>query len=76
MSMRARCYYSKHCSYRHYGGQGIYICERWHVFSNFIADMGKRPAFTTIDRIDNEKGYEPENCRWAGSKLQRQNQRR
>lgn len=54
----------------HYGIKGIRVCERWTDFRNFLADMGERPDGTTIDRIDNARGYEPGNCRWATLEVQ------
>ncbi len=64
-AMIGRCTNPKHIAYPWYGARGITVCKRWRTFANFLADMGERPKGTTLDRKDNEKGYEPGNCRWA-----------
>ena len=63
--MIQRCTNQKNLRYRDYGGRGITVCERWRNFKKFLEDMGERPAGLTLDRIDNDKGYFLDNCKWA-----------
>ena len=73
--MKARCQNPNHEHYEYYGGRGVEVCERWQNFANFLADMGERPPGKTLDRINNDRNYEPGNCRWATPKEQAQNRR-
>ena len=74
-TMVYRCTSPKSPNYAYYGGRGITVCERWLSFENFYADMGERPHGMSIDRIDNSRGYEPGNCRWATRNTQQRNSR-
>jgi predicted phage-related endonuclease len=72
--MRARCENPKHMHFGRYGGRGISVCDRWRrSFADFVADMGPRPDGHTLDRVNNDGNYEPDNCRWATRKQQSNN---
>lgn len=73
--MLKRCYTPSTSGFHWYGGRGIAVCGRWFVFANFLADMGERPPGLTIDRKDNDRGYDKQNCRWRTPKEQSRNTR-
>lgn len=76
-NMKQRCYNHENKSYKNYGARGIKICQRWlDSYDNFVADMGDKPQGHSIDRINNDGDYEPDNCRWSNYTQQNYNQRK
>lgn len=75
--MISRCYNLNHQQYKNYGARGISVCDDWRFdFTSFLSDMGSRPSSAhSLDRINNNLGYYPENCRWATLKEQNNNTR-
>lgn len=76
LQMIERCHNPSHKYYSYYGERGIYVCDRWKKnFKNFLEDMGESPENLSLDRIDNEKGYSKDNCKWSTKKEQQRNRR-
>lgn len=73
--MLARCFIPSATGFDRYGAVGVSVCDRWRSFENFLSDMGEAPPGRSIDRIKNELGYEPGNCRWATRQEQNENRR-
>lgn len=74
-SMKDRCYNKNNIQFSDWGGRGISVCEEWFDFTKFLSDMGERPEGTTIDRVDVNKNYCKENCKWSTYKEQANNKR-
>ena len=74
--MMNRCHNPKFCDFATWGGRGIDVCPEWHNFTCFVKDMHPKPTLThEIDRVDNNKGYSKENCRWVTRKENTRNKR-
>jgi hypothetical protein len=76
INMMRRCYKLDYFCYDRYGGRGIKVCPEWHNPMAFVIDVGKRPTPQhSVGRVDNDKGYEPDNCRWETRTQQMRNRR-
>ncbi len=74
--MVRRCYEKTNPAYKNYGGRGITVSDRWlESFENFYADMGDKPKDKNLDRVDNNKGYSFDNCKWSSWNQQQSNRR-
>lgn len=73
--MKSRCLNPEHKVFSYYGGRGIAVCDKWLHFMGFYEDMGDKPEGLTLDRINNDKGYSKENCKWSTRKEQLLNRR-
>src|SRR6516164_3884386 len=74
-NMQQRCYNPKNRSFKHYGGRGISVCERWNLYENFLSDMGRRPTGLILDRTNNSGNYEPSNRWWTTRSQSNKNRR-
>ena len=75
-SMLGRCYYPAQAGFSNYGGKGVKVCQRWHTFAFFLADMGERTQGTTLGRYKDRGNYKPSNCAWMTRAEQQANSQR
>lgn len=76
LSMWTRCTNTRRKDYKYYGGRGIKVCTRWKSFPLFLKDMGIRPNKKSLDRVNNNKNYTPDNCKWSDHMSQCNNRSR
>ena len=74
-NMMQRCHNKNNPGYPDYGGRGVKVCDRWRTFENFYADMGDKPEGMSLDRVNVDGDYAPDNCRWADDFIQARNKR-